>query len=188
MIELKNISFSYGEQEVLKDFSLKVEKGECVLLSGPSGCGKSTVFKLICGLLTPDSGQIIVPKKLSVVFQEDRLLTYLSLKSNVMLPVKKDKEPYVLSLLSEIGLGDAYTKKVRDLSGGMSRRAAIVRAVAFSGDVFILDEPFNGIDKENKQKLALMLKREVLDKGIPILLASHVKEDAELLGARTVKM
>ena len=74
MINLDNISFSYGEQEILNQFSITVNSGECVQLSGASGSGKTTVGRIILGLETPSGGHIVVPQNMSVVFQEDRLL------------------------------------------------------------------------------------------------------------------
>ncbi len=184
MIELKNVNFSYEEQEILKDFSLKVADGQCVCLKGPSGCGKTTVLRLAMGLISPDSGLVSGCEKPSVVFQEDRLLNGLTLKTNVLLPpLTEEQQTNAIELIKEAGLYDALNKKVRHLSGGMKRRTAIVRAVAFQGDALILDEPFNGIDRENKLKMAEMIKREFLQKGKPVLMVSHVDSDAEILNA-----
>ena len=82
MIEMKNVCFSYGDREVLKDFNLTVHDGQCVCLKGPSGCGKTTVLRLLLGLIEPDSGEISGAEKPSVVFQEDRLLNGFSLKTS----------------------------------------------------------------------------------------------------------
>lgn len=183
MTELRNVGFSYGGRPILTNFNLRVPDGSCVCLSGPSGCGKTTVLKLVLGLLTPEAGEIISPKRPSVVFQEDRLLNGFSLKKNILLPLSKEHHNYALELLQEAGLGDELSKKVGNLSGGMKRRAAIVRAVAFGGDMLILDEPFNGIDPDNKAKMADMIKREFLSKGKSVLMVSHIEADAELLNA-----
>jgi NitT/TauT family transport system ATP-binding protein len=187
MIELKSVDFSYGESKILDNFNLTVNDGECVCLSGPSGCGKTTVLKLVMGLLKPDSGKISGVKRPSVVFQEDRLLSGFSLITNVLLPPLADgRKSVATELLKEANLGEAIYEKVRDLSGGMKRRAAIVRALCFEGDVLVLDEPFNGIDAENKRIMAEMIKREYLQKGKPVLMVSHIPSDAELLNARVV--
>lgn len=188
MITLKNVSFSYGEQPLLSDFNLTVSEGACVCLSGPSGCGKTTVLKMAAGLLTPLSGEINGAENPSVVFQEDRLLEGFSLKTNVCLPLEKTQHDFAVELLKEVGLGEALNKKINTLSGGMKRRAAIVRAIAFGGEVLILDEPFNGIDDENKVRVAKIIKREFLQKGKPVLLVSHNSDDAKLLDAETVNM
>ncbi len=189
MIALKTVSFSYGERKILTDLDLEVKDGECVCLKGPSGCGKTTALRLLLGLLTPDSGEISGCDSPSVVFQEDRLLNGFSLKTNILLPpLTSEQQANAVRLLNEAGLGDALNKKVRNLSGGMKRRAAIVRAVAFGGDVLILDEPFNGIDRDNKRIMAAMIKREFLEKGKPVLMVSHLDEDAELLNAKIYEL
>ncbi len=188
MIKLENLSFSYGDLQVLKNFNLTVSKGECINIKAPSGGGKTTLFRLIAGLETPSDGKITAPQKLSVVFQEDRLLPSLSLKKNVTLPLPKSTHKRAIELLCEVGLGDFLNTPVNRLSGGMKRRAAIVRAVAFGGDALLLDEPFNGIDSETKTIVAEMIKREVLSKNIPVIISTHIDEDALLLNAKTVEL
>lgn len=188
MLELKNVSFSYGEREILRDFNLKVENGQCICLKGHSGCGKTTVLRLVAGLEIPSAGEIITSKNPAVVFQEDRLISSLSLKKNVLLPLEKENYEFAMKLINEAGLGDSLNKRVSELSGGMKRRAAIVRAVAFGGDALILDEPFNGIDADTREIMAKMIKREFLDKGKPVLMVSHIPADAESLNAEVLEM
>ena len=93
-----------------------------------------------------------------------------------------------MELIYEAGLKDALSNRVAELSGGMKRRAAIVRAVAFQGDALILDEPFNGIDAENREIMAKMIKREFLEKGKPVLMVSHIPADAEVLNSTVAEM
>lgn len=188
MIELKNVSFSYGELQVLKDFNLTVNGGECVQLYGVSGSGKTTVARIITGLETADSGQIVVPQKISVVFQEDRLLENVDVQKNIRLILSKEQYAFADTLLKEFGLYDVRKKRVSTLSGGMKRRVALVRAIAHSGDALLLDEPFNGLDTENKIIAANIIKREFIDKNKPVLLITHIKEDADLLDAKTVSI
>lgn len=188
MIELKNVSFSYGDLQILKNFSLAVYDGECVSLKSPSGGGKTTVFRLIAGLETAAEGEILAPEKLSFVFQEDRLITWMTLKHNVTMPLQNAQHFKAIELLKEVGLGEFLNTPVSKLSGGMKRRAAIVRAVAFGGDALLLDEPFNGIDSDNKQIVARIIKREFLSQNKPVLISTHVEEDAELLSAKTVEL
>ncbi len=188
MILLKDVDFSYGEKQILNKFNLTVADGECVCLKSPSGGGKTTVFRIISGLESADFGEVDVPKKLSVVFQEDRLLEAFSVKTNVTLSLPKERYAYAISLLKQVGLGDVVNTPVHKLSGGMKRRVAVVKAIAFSGDALLLDEPFNGIDFENKKIIAEIIKTEVLEKNVPVLISTHVKEDADLLCARTVTL
>lgn len=187
MVELKNVLFSYDDKQVLKGFSLNLSKGECVCLKGESGCGKTTVLRLLLGLEAPDSGSISVPQKISAVFQEDRLIEHLSIKRNILL-ANESNQKNTDELLKKTGLYEVRHKKISQLSGGMKRRVAILRAIIFDGDLLILDEPFNGLDFENKQIIAKIIKNEFLGKEKSVLLVSHIKEDAELLGARVVEM
>ena len=188
MIELKNVFFSYGELQILKEFNLTVSDGECIQLYGVSGSGKTTVSRLILGLENADSGNIIVPQKISVVFQEDRLLENLDVLKNIRLVLPKEQYAFADELLKEFGLWDVRKKRISTLSGGMKRRVAIIRAIAYGGDALVLDEPFNGLDSENKQIAANIIKRKFIDKNRPVLLITHVKEDAKLLDAKTVNI
>ena len=180
MIALKNVDFSYGGKAVLKNFELTVENGEAICLCGPSGCGKSTVLKLIAGLIAPKHGKITADGKVSMVFQEDRLIPRLNIKENIA--AVADGENY----LEALGLNEAAEKLPKELSGGMARRAAIARALAFGGDILLLDEPFNGIDSENKKKAAELILNRF--NGKSILLVSHNDEDIALLKARKIEM
>lgn len=188
MIELKNISFSYGEQLILNNFNLTISGGECVQLLGISGSGKTTVSRLILGLEKADSGHIIVPQKISAVFQENRLLENFDVIKNIRLVIEKEQYSYADNLLKELGLWDVRKKRISALSGGMKRRVAIIRAIAYCGDALILDEPFNGLDSDNKKIISDIIKRDFIDKNKPVLLITHIKEDAELLNAKTVNI
>lgn len=188
MIELKNVYFSYGEQNILSDFSLTVMNGECVQLNGVSGSGKTTVARIILGLEKATSGNVIVPQKISTVFQEDRLLHNLDVQKNVRLVLSKEQYSLADDILKQLGLYHVRKKRVSQLSGGMKRRVAIARAICYGGDALILDEAFNGLDTENKKIVASIIKREFLDKDKPVLLITHVKEDADLLGAKTINI
>lgn len=188
MFELKSVSFAYGNEEILNNFSLKVNNGECVCLFGPSGSGKTTVLRLVAGLIQQDGGTIDVKGEVAVVFQEDRLVPWLTLLDNLKLTTKEENQGKIEALLLEVGLIDSIHQKPSELSGGMKRRVAIVRAILSGGDILLLDEPFNGLDRENKIIVSNIIKREFLDKNKSILLISHVEEDAKLLGAKIIEM
>ena len=188
MLELLNVYFSYNGTPVLKDFSLTVNGGECVALKGASGSGKTTAAGLLLGLLLPSSGIITAPKKISAVFQEDRFVESLSLKQNLHTVLGEEQYKDALTLLEKTGLSGCERKKVGTFSGGMKRRAAIVRAIAFAGDALILDEAFNGIDAENKQICADIIKERFIKRNKPVLLITHADSDAQLLDARTVEI
>lgn len=188
MIKLDNVSFSYGENQILKDFSLTIQNGECLCLSGASGCGKTTVARLILGLEKSSSGKISVPEKISCVFQEDRLIENSSVWTNIKMVLTSSQYAFADSLLKETNLYSIKKKTVRELSGGMKRRIAIIRAIAYGGDALILDEAFNGIDSENKIIFANIIKREFIDKKKPVLMVTHIEEDAKLLNAKFNKI
>ncbi len=188
MIELKNINFSYGEQSILNDFSLSINGGECVQLNGVSGSGKTTVARIILGLEKAESGSVLVPQKISVVFQEDRLLENLDVQKNIRLVLSNEQYAFADVILKELGLYNDRKKRVSQLSGGMKRRVALARAIAYGGDALILDEAFNGLDAENKIIAANIIKREFIDENKPVLLITHIKEDAKLLAAKVVNI
>ncbi len=188
MIKLENVYFSYGEQNVLNDFNLTINDDECVQLCGASGSGKTTVARLILGLEKQTSGNIMAPKKISSVFQEDRLLENLDVQKNVRLVLSQEQYPYADNLLKKLGLYDIRKKRISTLSGGMKRRVALVRAITYNGDALILDEPFNGLDSYNKKIVADIIKDEFIHKSKPVLLITHIKEDAELLDAKIVNI
>ncbi len=188
MTELNNICFSYGDLQVLNNFNLSVKAGESVCLWGKSGCGKTTVLRLIMGLEKAQRGSITAPKKISCVFQEDRLIDSFTLEKNIKLPLKKEQYKKADKLIEEFGLSKFRETKVNELSGGMKRRAAIIRALSFEGDLLILDEAFNGIDAKNKEKIAKIIKREFLDRGKSVITVTHIANDAALLSARIIEM
>jgi len=184
-IDLKNVSFSYGEKQILKDFNLSVKSGECVCLFGASGCGKTTTIRLIAGLEAPMSGVIDTHEgKISVVFQEDRLLTWSTALENISLPLSDKDKSSAKKMLKKVGLSDSADLLPEEMSGGMSRRVAIARALAFGGDILLLDEPFNGIDAANKRSLAKLILELFGDKTI--VLITHNAEDAQFLGATII--
>lgn len=184
-VEMKNVSFSYGDKQILKDFNLSVKDGECICLLGPSGCGKTTVLRLISGILSPQTGTIeTFGGKISIVFQEDRLLPWETASENISLPLLSKDKSIAKKMLDNVNLTDSGELFPHEMSGGMCRRVAIARALAFGGDILLLDEPFNGIDEENKRSLAKLILELFNDKTI--VLITHIAEDAKLLGASTI--
>lgn len=189
MIQLHNINFSYGNCTIFKDLNLSFgEKGTTCIFGG-SGSGKTTLLKLIMGLLPPDSGRILGTQNLrfSAVFQEDRLLPFASVLSNLTLVTKrKEGEHKSMVLLNQLGLLGVAHSHPSSLSGGMKRRVAIARALLAEFDVLILDEPFAGLDHTTKQVVARCMLKEAGNR--PIIMVSHSKEEAELMGATTIHL
>ena len=186
MIELNNISFNYGEKNILKDFSLKINKGDRIWLSGESGSGKTTLIRLILGLEKTQKREIQIEEnaKPSVVFQEDRLLPFKTALQNIMLVTTN--ESLAKENLKALGLKNEIHTKTYELSGGMQRRVAIARALSCDFDYLILDEAFTGLDKEN---IILAVKQILkIAKDKPIILITHSPFEAELLGVKEIKL
>ncbi len=191
MLQLKKVSFSYGGTPVLKDFSLTVEDGQAVCLQGESGCGKTTAIRLLLGLEHSLFGVISAPERISAVFQEDRLVENRSVQRNLLAVLPRTRWPdtrHLNALLNSAGLQGMAHRRVAGLSGGQKRRVALLRAVLYDGDALILDEPFNGLDRDSKLRCAQLVQEMFLQKGRPVLVVSHMTEDAVLLHAQTVKM
>jgi len=185
MIELKNISVSFQNQtesmgenkSVLNNLSLTLPDEGCVVFRGPSGCGKTTLLRVLAGLIQPDAGELtgLAHRKISMVFQQDRLLPWYSAKDNIAL-VSDDTT--ALRMLDAVGLSAEADALPSTLSGGMCRRIAIARALAYANDVLFLDEPFNGLDPELRKSMAELIKKN----SRLIVLVTHEDGDAALLG------
>lgn len=180
---------SYGGVEVLRDVSLTVTEGEPVCLMAPSGAGKTTLLRILMGLERPDRGKVTAPPgcRWAAVFQEDRLLEHLDAMGNLRFALGPALEAErARTLLEELGLGEAGTKQVRDYSGGMKRRLALARALLAPSDVLVLDEPFTGLDGDNRLRALDCVRRAAEDK--PVLLVTHDPRDAADLGARRIEL
>lgn len=178
----------YGEQTVLRDLTLTFQTGECCCVMAPSGGGKTTLFRLLTGLERPDSGRLLGfdRAKLAMVFQEDRLCEHLSPVTNVAMVQERPDRREIAKALEEILPADCLRQPVRELSGGMKRRVAIARAMLAGSDVLLMDEPFTGLDEENRERVIQFVQAR--RKGRLLLLTTHRPEEAELLGARVVRL
>lgn len=175
MISFNEVTFGYGQTPLLKKVSFTLPAAGAVCFSGPSGCGKTTLLRLIAGLEHPASGTILRPadQKIAMVFQENRLLPWLTVQENVALVCT---DAIVVSdALEAVALADAADKYPDELSGGMQRRTALARALAYGGDLLILDEPFTGLDESLARSIAEKLRRRFADK--PILLVTHSERE-----------
>ena len=175
---ISHVYKDFGRGPVLRDVSLTVRQGETVCLMGPSGLGKTTLLRCVAGLERPESGSITgVPERLGYVFQEDRLLEHLSAEGNLRFVLGRVYDPAAArALLDRLGLPDTGAQPVREFSGGMKRRLALARALLAPFDALALDEPFTGLDRENRD-LALACIRETAGDR-PVLLVTHDAADA----------
>ena len=174
-----NVSLSFGQKAVFKDFSHSFAPGVTTAVSGASGCGKTTLLRLAAGLLKPDSGTISVAadEKITYLFQEDRLLPYSTVLENVMFTgVTRER---AMDALDEVGLGTEAQSMPGQLSGGMKRRLAIARAIAYDGTLLLLDEPVRGLDAQTKNAVMHALKRAL--HGKTALIVTHDEDETEFL-------
>ena len=177
-IILSHVSKSFGEKHVLEDLSAVFPFGKVSIIRGPSGAGKTTLTRLVMGLEEPDGGTVEgVPERISAVFQEDRLCEQLSVLQNVLAgSAARAGRSLAEEHLREVGLGGSLLLPAAACSGGMKRRAAIVRAVLADSELVILDEPFSGLDPETCAEVKTYIDRHTA--GKTVLLVSH-EEDAE---------
>ena len=181
-VTLKNIKKSYGDRIIFDNFNRGIVVDKPVVLMGESGVGKTTLARMIAGLEKPDFGEITgVPEAVSFMFQEDRLLPWLSAKENVEYVSDKEAADYYLE---KVLLGGEKDTPVADLSGGMKRRVALARALAYKSELVILDEPFKGLDFELKKKMTALISEEKRR----FLIITHEEEDAALLGAKVINI
>lgn len=182
-IKICRLSKSFGEKDVLRDLTLTLVGGGRYALMGPSGCGKTTLLSILAGLLRADGGRVEgLPPRVSMVFQEDRLLDGLSAYRNlrVVLPASVS-DAAIFGCLAALGLGEDAQRPVSELSGGMRRRVAIARALLAEGELLLLDEPFKGLDEATRAQTAAYLVQHT--EGKTVLLVTHDSEEAALLGA-----
>lgn len=186
-IQLKEISKRFDSILVFDRFNIEFNENRVTCIMGPSGSGKTTLINIMLGLLKPDSGKIvgIDGKKKVAVFQEDRLCESLNAVKNVLLVCdKKVQQAYIEQEFYEVGLMDYENKPAAELSGGMKRRVAIVRALLPESDIIFMDEPFKGLDEGLKSRVIQYVKHKTI--GKTVIIVTHDKEEAEALSAECI--
>ncbi len=179
MIKINNITKKYEEKIVLNTLDLEIEENSINIITGPSGCGKTTLFNIISGLDKSYSGIIDgVPEDISFLFQEDRLLPYYSVLDNVMftLPDSMDestKFELAEKYLSALELSKEHKSFPHELSGGMKRRVAIARSLAYPSSLLLMDEPFNGLNKELKSNVINAIYESISYKMKTVMIITH---------------
>lgn len=178
-IEINNLNKKYNDKVVLNNYSAVFKENSISFITGTSGVGKTTLIRIIMGLESADSGEIIGinNKKISAVFQEDSLCKNLSVLSNIKLVCENVNNEEIENNLKELDLTGYMNKRVRELSGGMKRRISILRALLFDFDLLIMDEPFKGLDKETKNKVMDFVINKIKNKTVIII--THDEEEIE---------
>lgn len=204
LLEFFNVNYTYHtiscETLSLKDISFKLYKNEFISFVGPSGCGKTTLLNLVAGLLPITSGQILLKGKsdtnmhanIGYMLQKDHLLEWRTIYKNLTLglEIQKKLDKYHLSIIDELlktyGLWDFRHAYPRQLSGGMRQRAALIRTLALSPDILLLDEPFSALDYQTRLNVSDDIGSIIKEKGISTLLVTHDLAEAISMSDRVI--
>ena len=190
-MKIENLCFSYLDKEIEKtvfDGLNLSSNSRIICLMGPSGCGKTTLLHILAGLLKPCGGTVSgFPKSISIMFQEDRLLSWLNAYENVALvrsgnPSWKGQEDIASQLLKALDIDPAMD--IGSMSGGMKHRVALARALAFESEALLLDEPFKGMDEDLMQRAADLIGSQ----GKITVVSTHSEAEARALGAEIVRL
>lgn len=210
MIEIKGITKSFGQLQVLKGIDLHIGKGEIVSIVGPSGAGKTTLLQIIGTLDKPDSGQVIIEgidvnslsgkkiadfrnRHLGFVFQFHKLLPEFTALENIMIPAfiagvsKSEARSRAMQLLEFMSLSDRAAHKPNELSGGEKQRVAVARALMNKPSVILADEPSGSLDSNNKEELHQLFFKLRDELGQTFVIVTHDEQLASITD-RTIKM
>lgn len=184
-ISIRNLNKSYENEEIFKNFNLDLHDYKVNCIIGKSGCGKSTLLNIIAGLIEIQSGEIqgISPKDISYIFQEDRLIEWLTVKENLELALKKYYDSSILNekideLLELVGISDIKNKYPNSLSGGMKQRVNITRAFGKPSKVILMDEPFKSLDYKLKYTIIDEFKSLLNKEKRMVILVTHDLDEA----------
>lgn len=187
-----------GPVEASRDINLTVERGEFITLVGPSGCGKSTLLNMIAGIFPPSTGKVLydgVPVtdyngKVGYMTQNDHLLTWRTVAGNIAIPLeiagmsRSKQKARVAELADLVGLSNFLDSYPSQLSGGMRKRCALARLLAYSPETLLLDEPFAALDAQLRLKMQMELRSIVQSLGKTVLFVTHDLDEAVALADR----
>lgn len=196
VLELKNVFINFcnqeGDIEVLDDISFGVEEGEIVALVGPSGSGKTTILNVIAGLIKPTKGEIDVSGDIGYMFQRDHLFEWRSIYRNVILglEIKNKMTPEniekVKKMLQNYGLWDFRNNFPLELSGGMRQRVALIRTLAISPSLLLLDEPFAALDYQTKLLVSEDIYKIIRHEKKTTIMVTHDISEAIAMADRVI--
>ena len=202
MLEIRNLSKSYGDTRAIGDLSFTIEEKEFVCVVGPSGCGKTTLLKCMSGLLPPTSGEVLLhdkpvtrpPEEMALVFQEysRSLMPWMSVRNNVTLPLrhkkldKAERSRLVEEAVEAVGLSGNLDRYPWQLSGGMQQRVAIARALAYQPQILLMDEPFASVDAQTRGDLEDLILRVRQQFGVTVLFVTHDIDESVYMADRII--
>lgn len=207
LLELTNTSISLGGEQIIKPLAFKVHGGEIVSIMGPSGSGKSTLLNFICGNLVPafsSSGKVILnsqditslapeKRRVGILFQDDLLFPNMSVKVNLAFGIPEEvtrgeRNDIVQKALEDAGMSDYGSKDPATLSGGQRARIALMRALLARPQALLLDEPFNKLDADLRQRFRKFVFTHTSNSNIPCVLVTHDLADAKDAGGKIIKL
>lgn len=205
IIDLKNVTVSYGDNTVLENLNLYINEKEFITLLGPSGCGKTTTLRAIAGFVKPDSGDIIFEgerindlpphkRRVNTIFQRYALFSHLNVYENIAFGPQLQKKPkeevrqIVADMLQLVNLKGFEKRPINSLSGGQQQRVAIARALANKPHILLLDEPLGALDLKLRKDMQRELKNIQQELGITFIYVTHDQEEALSMSDTVVVM
>ena len=204
-LHAQGLSKAYGASMALQPLELKVYSGELLALLGPSGSGKTTLLQVICGLIEPTGGRLIIDgrdetdkpvnkRDIGVVFQNYALFPHLTVRENVSFPlqmrkiVAADLREKVEATLAMVGLSDFGSRFPRELSGGQQQRVALARCLVYQPSLILMDESLSALDRKLRENMQIEIKRLHRETGATIIFVTHDQEEALALADRICLM
>jgi phospholipid/cholesterol/gamma-HCH transport system ATP-binding protein len=207
IVEITHLKKSFGNNHVLKDINLKIEKGENLVVFGKSGSGKSVLIKCMVGLLTPDDGKVtvlgknilelkndelnVLRKKIGFLFQSAALYDSMTVRENLEFPLRdlKDKpqeeiDALVIETLKSVGLENAIDKMPSELSGGMRKRIGLARTLILKPEVILYDEPTTGLDPITSKEISKLILDVQKNYNAASIIITHDVECARITANR----
>lgn len=196
VLELRNVSMKFNNQdseiEVLDNINFSLEEGEIIAIVGPSGSGKTTILNLIAGLLKPTAGEIVTSGEIGYMFQRDFLFEWRSIYRNVILGLEIKKRltgeniEKVLNMLKKYGLWEFRNNYPLELSGGMRQRVALIRTLAISPSLLLLDEPFASLDYQTKLRVSEDVYKIIQSEKKATIIVTHDISEAIAMADRII--
>jgi putative spermidine/putrescine transport system ATP-binding protein len=204
-LRVEGISKRYGTAEVLQPTHLEIAAGELVTILGPSGSGKTTLLQIICGLVEPTAGRLLIDgedrthtpahrRHMGMVFQNYALFPHLTVQENVAFPLEMRRLPArelrekVATALDMVGLMEFGTRFPRELSGGQQQRVALARCLVYQPALILMDEPLGALDRKLREAMQIEIKRLHRDTGATIVFVTHDQDEALALSDRICLM
>ncbi|OIQ70607.1 aliphatic sulfonates import ATP-binding protein SsuB [mine drainage metagenome] len=182
VLRFDHVSLIFAQDGGIRDLNFTVQRGEILGVTGQSGCGKTTLLRLACGLAKADTGRVAGnARRLGMVFQEPRLLPWLTALDNVRLVLPPQAASRAESALAEVGLAHAGDLHPAKLSGGMAQRVGIARALAIDPDLLLMDEPFANLDTFTRKDLLALVTRQAHERKLTTVFVSHDVRDIALI-------